>query len=698
MAFLRKFIKRRIVIILSLIILLTYTGCTKKDNITYDITLQEGYGVYPSLENKKRVINLYKDYITNLGKFPITFTYGNKTYRGFGKDFKEVSRKAEKEDDRVNHTIVLIFKKTIKVTLIARVYPDYCAYEWTVYFENTGDKDTKVFKDIFVADMVFEGEKPILKGIYGDGGVDDGPYSPYSMDLRKVNKVEFTPMTGRSTYNHFPYFNLEYGEGGTFIAMGWPIMWKADFTYEDNKVHFLGSQKELETYLKPGEKIRTPLIAFLDYEGRDELKNMNLWRHWFIDCNMRKIEDKLFEPVISGGTSWVYNEMVNATEENQISAMTAYVDNNIPISYWWMDAGWYFKTGDESLTTWLDTGTWMVDTKRFPTEFKAISDYGKTVGVKTLLWFEPEVVRLDWSLSDKENGIPKEYMLNDILVDFGNEDFINWYFDRASSIIDKGGISLYRQDYGINPAPIFSAVNTKDRIGIRENLYAQGYYKYWDMLIERYPNMMIDSCAAGGGRNDIESMRRSLPLHKTDHDYSNFTDKQAMHQSLFAWLPYFGTPVTGPDRCNKADEYELQSAYVPWVALGYNINNKRLEWDIIKKCTDEWMQIKDYFYCDYYPITNWSRKNTDMRGWQFIDPNLQRGYFQLFRPERCEESRINVKLHGLVEENIYSLVDTKGNLIVKETGQVLMEKGITVELEKRRSSIVVLINSKGENN
>ena len=69
-------------------------------------------------------------------------------------------------------------------------------------------------------------------------------------------------------------------------------------------------------------------------------------------------------------------------------------------------------------------------------------------------------------------------------------------------------------------------------MGIAENLYAQGYYLYWDLLIERFPNMMIDSCAAGGGRNDIESMRRSVPLHKTDHDYSNQEDKQAMHQTL----------------------------------------------------------------------------------------------------------------------------------------------------------------------
>ncbi len=682
---------RKTIMFVLLISLLSYTGCVKHNNVIYEITEQSGYGIYPTLEEKRKVIDIFKEYMDNPEKLPVTFTYNNKTYRGFGKDFKEVSHKIVNEKIKVKHIIELIFKKNIKITIEAAVYPDYCAYEWTVYFENRGNKNTKVFKNINGADMIFKGEKPVLKGIYGDGGVGNGPYSPYAIDLES-EIARFSPETGRSTYNHFPYFNLEHGVGGTFIAIGWPIMWKAEFENEDEGVHFTGKQKSLETYLKPGEKMRTPLISLLEYEGRDEYANMNLWRHWILDCNTRKIQGQLFEPVISGGTSWIYNEMANATDENQIAAMKAYTDNKIPISYWWMDAGWYFKTGNESLQTWLDTGTWMVDTKRFPSEFKAISDFGRDVGVKTLLWFEPEVVRLDWSLHDEEYGIPKEYMLNDTLADFGNEDFINFFVERASSIINKGGISLYRQDYGINPAGIFDSVNQPDRIGIRENLYAQGYYRYWDILIEKYPDMMIDSCAAGGGRNDIESLRRAIPLHKTDHDYSNFTDKQAMHQSLFSWIPYFGTPVTGPDKCNTSDEYALQSAYVPWMAMGYNVNNKRLDWDIVKKCTDEWMQIKDFFYADYYPITEWNRTDTDMRGWEFIDPSSGRGYFQLFRPEKCETSSITVKLYGLNGTDIYVLKDSSGNKISETDGKTLMENGITINIEKERCSYIVLID------
>lgn len=686
-------VKKTAVLLLTVFLLIS-GGCGNKEAM-YEITAQEGKGIYPAVKEKERVINVFTDYMNHLEKLPVSFTYGDKTYYGFGSGFKKVSHKTIKEEKKVTHVIELHLERTIKITVEAAIYPDYCAYEWTVFFENTGKKNSKVIKDVNAADMAFEGENPILKGIYGDGGTGEGPYSPYTFNLETEKLVAFSPVTGRSTYNHFPYFNLEYGDGGTFIAIGWPIMWSAEFSAENNKVHFTGKQKNLETYLAPGEKIRTPLMSFLAYTGRDEYRNMNLWCHWFIDCNMRKIDGGLFEPAISGGTSWLYNEMANATDDNQIAAMKTYVENHIPISYWWMDAGWYFKTGNESLTTWLDTGTWRVDTKRFPSGFSAISEYGESVGVKTLLWFEPEVVRLDWSLHDDENGIPREYMLNDVLVNFGNEDFVKWFADRASSIIDKGGISLYRQDYGINPESAFTGSNTENRIGIVENLYAQGYLKYWDMLIERYPNMMIDSCAAGGGRNDLESMRRAIPLHKTDHDYSNFTDKQAMHQTLFSWFPYFGTPVTGPDKCNVADAYALQSAYVPWVAMGYNVNNKRLDWATVKKCSEEWMKIKDYFYDDYYPLTEWSNQDTDLRGWEFINPEKGEGYFQIFRPEQCGIAHEDIKLYGLEDEAVYLLTDTEGNEIIQEKGRVLKEGGVKIEMPEKRSSIVVLIQKVG---
>ena len=134
----------------------------------------------------------------------------------------------------------------------------------------------------------------------------------------------------------------------------------------DEATVFTGGQACLDTVLLPGEKIRTPLMAFLEYGGRDGGRAQNLWRHWFTDCNMRRPGGKPFPAAVSGGTNQLYEEMTHATEENQIAALRAYRENGVRLDYWWMDAGWYFRTGQESPDTWLPTGTWLVDTVRFP--------------------------------------------------------------------------------------------------------------------------------------------------------------------------------------------------------------------------------------------------------------------------------------------------------------------------------------------
>ncbi len=46
------------------------------------------------------------------------------------------------------------------------------------------------------------------------------------------------------------------------------------------------------------------------YDGRDTDRATNLWRNWFIDCNMYKNDgENPTEPFVAGVTSAVYNEM-----------------------------------------------------------------------------------------------------------------------------------------------------------------------------------------------------------------------------------------------------------------------------------------------------------------------------------------------------------------------------------------------------
>lgn len=137
------------------------------------------------------------------------------------------------------------------------------------------------------------------------------------------------------------------------------------------------------------------------YEKQSDTRTINLWRRWFMDCNMPRQNGELMQPGIFTSTSWIYDEMGKATDQNQIEAIKWYRDAGIKTDWHWMDAGWYFINGQTSITDWgWQTGCWEADTKRFPSEFRAISDYAAQDGTRTLLWFEPERVQPDTFLWD----------------------------------------------------------------------------------------------------------------------------------------------------------------------------------------------------------------------------------------------------------------------------------------------------------
>lgn len=98
------------------------------------------------------------------------------------------------------------------------------------------------------------------------------------------------------------------------------------------------------------------------------------------------------------------------------------------------------------------------------------------------MWFEPEVVRQDkeaylaatpcfkreWMLGTAMKGT----WLEGQLLDYGNPDFRDWLFDKITSILDKGHIKLYRQDFNVDPAPVWAECDSAagpDRNGITEN-------------------------------------------------------------------------------------------------------------------------------------------------------------------------------------------------------------------------------------
>ena len=635
---------------------------------------------------KEKAVRQFRTLMKSMSKFPVSFRVGDTAYNGFGRDFTELGRTLENTDTSETTTVRFLYKDSIEIKLICTLYPYHAAYEWTVYFTNIGNENSPAISEINGCNYTLTAANPHLSGILGDGGYDNQANTPYDMNISGMELV-INNETGRATYNRFPYFKLKWNGGGAFFAVGWPGQWRAGFSSTGDQLTVTDGQVKLNTYLKPGQTIRTPLSTFVFYEGDDSNRETNLWRNVFMACNMRKIDGGNFSPATAAASSSTYEEMFRATDANQIAAIKKYHANGVKLGYWWMDAGWYYKTGTQSLDqNWLPTGTWYVDESRFPSKFRDVSDYAHSVGTKTILWFEPEVVRLPVGQLGA-TSVKKEWLLpksSTKLVNYGNPEAREWLLERVCTVLKEGNIDLYRQDYGVAyPASEWQANDPRGQAGITENLYVQGYLWFFDSLIARFPNMMIDACAAGGGRNDLETMRRAVPLHKSDSGYHDPEIKMSMNTALFSWFPYFGTYAIG-------DEYGLRASFSSMPVLNYNVVASNVDWKLIEKCVNEWEQVKEFYYSDYYLLTEWNVSDEEWNAWEFFDPDKGAGFFQAFRPKNSGDESLNVRLHGLRPTATYRLTDTDGRIDVTVTGAELMGKGFSVRLPAYSSAVVLI--------
>lgn len=577
-------------------------------------------------------------------------------------------------------------KTGLRVIVEIKEYLNFPVLEWVVRFKNTGADDTPIIEDIKSLDFVYPLGKDMnvfLNYHTGDYYSADG-YEPHRVKLEPespcaLSECAFTPVGGRPTNKAWPYYNIECPQlkQGVIAVIGWLGQWASKFKRDENGLYLNGGQELTRFKLLPGEEVRTPLSVLMFWRG-DRIRSQNLWRRWMIAHNLPRPGGKLPEPIMPAHTGLWFSEMTHATEENQKYFIGRYMEENIHLDYWWMDAGWYQCNGK-----WNNTGTWEVDSKRFPKGLRAVSDYVHKKGFKTIVWFEPErVVPTTWLDKNHPEWLlrvdNKDTWHESKLLNLGDPQALKWLIDHIDRIINEEGIDLYRQDFNFDPLPFWRANDTPDRQGLTEIRHVEGYLAYWDELQHRHPDMLIDSCASGGRRNDLETMRRSVPLHKTDYNYRDLPAKQAFHHSLALWLPYFGANVMPVE---QVDIYAFRSAYALSLCIMYDVRQKNLDYNLLRKLAQEWRQIAKYFYGDYYPLTPYSRSEQQWIAWQFDRPDLNEGLVQVFRRIDSPFLSASFKLNGLERDETYRIIDLDAPENEKEfTGSALMATGLPVTL------------------
>ncbi|MBR7142017.1 MAG: alpha-galactosidase, partial [Clostridia bacterium] len=458
----------------------------------------------------------------------------------------------------------------------------------------------------------------------------------------------------RSCSTEFPYYRLCSHERAIAIAVSWQGQWETSFEFDWlNGVKFSTKLQYFDAYLKPGEKIRTALVALVFSEDADEERCINLWRNWMVyDNTPRTKEGKLLPPWCSIGTNARFYEAKHATEENQLFFINTYAKNNIPFDFWWIDAMWY-DCGTERLPNWCPVGTWDADPVRFPNTLKPISDRLHEINAQLLTWFEPERVspgtyiyeeRPEFTLTTpaaESEEIQKGAMGTDTNASIDNSRLLNladdgvtdWLIDKINHTIDVNGIDLYRQDMNTNPLRVWQQNDEPNRVGMLENKYCVNLFRYWDALVEAHPGMIIDTCASGGRRIELETVRRSIALCKSDYNSAGPLITCGFHHSLYQWLPYFGS--LGLTEQKPHTDYIFAANFAGWIAMDYDVRTEGVNYDGIRRFIKLHKQLAHVLHGNYYALLPYSRDPREWSAWQFHCPEKDEGVALVVAHPEC---------------------------------------------------------------
>ena len=455
----------------------------------------------------------------------------------------------------------------------AIIYADYPAVEWVVYFQNNGDRDTPIIEDILAMDVSFTRPGPgdptyIKRWIewkgeaetvavhrepgefvvhHATGGIHSfWAFQPHDDELGPGQELT---IGGVSSQPDLPFFNVEWPDEGIVAGIGWTAPWRADFVRDQERSLRVNvamtewvapwradAMGGAHLSLRPGERIRIPRVLMMFWD-QDRLRAQNRWRRLLFDHYSPRPDSELVKMPFGAATQW-------HTEEQNIAIINWHLDNGIPIEDFWMDIGWQRAPTEEEAFEHLADD--VVNENLFPNGIQAVSDAAHKRGVKYLLWFGgDERCRFQaiYPYLERVRKYRPELLSDEYPgVDNGNPMINQWMIDHYGQQIENLGIDIFRWDSRSTPPPD----TDNNRRGVNWARSAEGFYKFWDALLERFPGLIIDCCGGGAVNMDLETVQRSVFLHRCDYQCGgihepenvfNPTGMQGQTHGVSSWAP-----------------------------------------------------------------------------------------------------------------------------------------------------------------
>lgn len=648
-----------------------------KKNISFDTIIPEEMNIADS-EKERTSQWLNNNFFGDGNNYPFTFKVDGEE---FNPDEWERLSFLPETFDYEGEIVLRNNEKGLEVTVETTLFEENATCQWTVYIKNTGKENSGVISDFYALDSSFStGDADIYYSMGSNTAASD--FSLIKKNLTSVAK-KFSGNEGKPTEKYLPYFNINGENGGMILGIGWTGQWAASLSEKDGVTDISVKQEHFEAYLLPGEEVRSPLVSISFYENSNPLKGFNLFRKWITDCVYPENVTQNVYTVME-----VAGPMSERTSDEIIEILDG-IDNSVyeNTDAFWMDAGWY-----EYNEGWYDgVGNWTVDKSRYDNGISELSGYAKEKGLGHVLWYEPERVYPGTQFHNVGSQHEEWLIYGDgdnIMWNLADEEAFTYYCEYLLNSMKENGVTVYRQDFNFAPLGYWQNADRDfydGRTGICENHYVTNLYRYLDYLTENIDGLIIDNCASGGKRLDLEMAFRSIPFWRSDYNcavhYNLFEATQSQTYGLSFWLPISGTAL------NMQSEYSSRSAVMPLMLMDFYANTHP-DFSLHK-------EQRELMAGRYYPLDFGSSDKNKMHAMQYSTDDGLAGTALIYKRPDVAKTEYTVKLNGLAPAKTYNIYDIDTpETVYTVTGEELMNKGLSISLPDGEKAIFLMYNAK----
>jgi alpha-galactosidase len=338
-------------------------------------------------------------------------------------------------------------------------------------------------------------------------------YVRFHGNLRKtllIFHVRFGSSTGYSSHYNNPFLSVvtPYTTESQGEAWGFSLVYTGSFNVEVEKSPqgltraLIGMNSyQMSWPLSPGESFVSPeCVSTFSNAGIGEMsrKFHRLYRQHLIKSHFVNKT----RPVLLNGWEGVYFNF-----DEQVIYNLATESAKLGVKLFVLDDGW-FGNKHPRINDHAGLGDWEVNTKRFPNGLRPLVDKVRSLQAagsdQTLqfgLWVEPEMVSKnselyekhpEWALHAASN--PRSECRNQLVLNVALPEVQDFIIQSLSDILESAPITYIKWDNnrGMHESP------TPDN----HHAYMLGMYRVFDKLTQKFPDVLWEGCASGGGRFD----------------------------------------------------------------------------------------------------------------------------------------------------------------------------------------------------